>query len=293
MSSHPTNVSLSIVMPVRNGAATIADQLRAIERAEKPDVQLEVVIADNGSSDDTQQIASSYSDCLPLRVIDASRAPGINVARNCGVRSSRGRWILLCDCDDEVDEGWIVRMVEAFSSGSRAVGGPIDYSRLNTPEARQWRGASGATVQQQVDFLPSAHGANCGFTRELFDLVGGFDESFLNGGDDTDFFWRAQLAGSQLDVVHAAIVHYRLRSTLKGVWAQFVGYGASEVRLYRAFADRGLRRRSTRSVFRDVWWLLSRAPFAVPRARRGAWLRVLGSEWGRVRESIRTRTLWL
>ncbi len=291
--ARPNPVELSIVMPVRNGEATIRQQLDALVVAEKPDLRFEIVIADNGSIDETRAIALSYADRLPIRVVDASRAPGINVARNCGVASGTGRWILLCDCDDVVDPGWITSMVAAFRSGSELVGGPIDYMRLNDEAVRGWRGARGATVQVQVGFLPSAHGANCGFSRRVYDTLGGFDEFFTVGGEDTEFFWRAQLAGVPLHPVPNAIVHYRLRSELKGVWAQFVSYGASEVRLYRTFKARGMRRRSSRAVVRDVWWLLTRLPFAWPLERRGAWIRVLGLEWGRVRESVRLRQLWL
>ena len=284
---------LSIVIPVRNGATTLGRQLDALVEAHKPCVPIEVIIADNGSTDATVEIALSFVDALPIRVVDASRGTGINVARNCGISGSMGEWILLCDADDEVDIDWLVHMAADFDLDHALLGGPIDYQRLNEPAARRWRGATFASVTVHHDFLASAHGANCGFTRKAFDAINGFDESFLGGGDDTDFFWRAQLAGFALHVVPNAVVHYRLRSTLRGLWSQSVGYGASGALLYRKFESSGLHRRGVRPVLHDVWWLASRLPFSLPIGRRGAWLRVLGGSWGKVLGSVRNRTIWL
>ena len=135
-----------MVIPVRNGAETLAAQLSALASAKPPSVAFEVLIADNGSTDDTLAVARSYSDRLELRVVDASRAQGVNVARNCGVRAAIGDVVLLCDSDDEVDVDWLTAMERAFNDGHQLVGGPIDYRRLNPAEVRAWRGADQARV---------------------------------------------------------------------------------------------------------------------------------------------------
>ena len=284
---------MSIVMPVRNGAATLPDQLDALVRARPPAVAFEVVVADNGSTDATVQVVDQYAERLPLRVADASASPGINAARNTGVRASTGRWILLCDADDEVDEGWLMAMGAAFEFGAQLVGGPIDYRRLNPAEVRRWRGADKGRVEMMHGFLPSPHGANCGFTRDVFDEIGGFDPAYRYGGEETEFFWRAQLAGHELVVVDAAVVHYALRSDLSGLWRQFRSYGASQAQLYADFRAAGMPGRSVGDLVRTVWWIVSRAPFAATRGRRGAWVRVLAQQWGRICGSISLRTRFL
>ena len=281
-----------MVIPVRNGAETLAAQLSALASATPPSVAFEVLIADNGSTDDTLAVARSYSDRLELRVVDASRARGINVARNCGVRAAIGDVVLLCDSDDEVDVDWLTAMERAFNDGHQLVGGPIDYRRLNPAEVRAWRGADQARVTATFGFLPAAHGANLGFTRSLFEAVAGFDESFVFGGEDTEFCWRAQLAGFGLFEVSDAVVHYRLRPSLRAFWRQNVSYGQSEVLLYRTFSRDGMQRRSPSKLLSEPWWLLTRLPFAWPVGRRGAWLRRLGSSWGRMKGVVKYRALW-
>jgi glycosyltransferase involved in cell wall biosynthesis len=285
-------LALSIVMPVRNGADLLAKQLDAIQVAIGARHDVEVVIADNGSTDDTALVASSYDDRLSIRVVDASRSPGINVARNVGVQAAAGQRILLCDADDEVDPGWIDAMTAAFNEGEQLLAGPIDYRRLNDATTRQWRGADRASVYDAVGFLSAGHGANTGFTRAVFDRIEGFDETFRYGGEDTDFFWRAQLAGFELREVQDAVVHYRLRQNLRSVWHQYVGYATSEAQLARKFGPEGLHRRKATAPLADLWWLISRAPFAVDQKRRGSWVRRLANFYGRLRGALRHRVLW-
>jgi len=293
MSGGEESPRLSVVMPVFNGGATIRCQLEALATAESPGVSWELIVSDNGSTDDTAAVSLEYSDRLPLKVVDAGRARGINAARNVGVVASSGEWILLCDCDDEVDSGWLVRMVEAFSSGAELVGGPIDYRRLNGPVVRAWRGADEATVMPAFGYLRFAHGANCGFTRTVYDTVGGFDERFQFGGEDVEFFWRAQLAGFDLVEVPGAVVQYRLRQSYRALWAQSLAYGGSEVGLFKVFRSAGMPRRPWPEFLKTVVWLVLRLPWLVDAGRRGAWVRVLGQQVGRIRASLRYRTPYL
>ena len=94
---------MAVVIPVRNGATTLATQLEALAGAKKPSRTLEVVVADNGSTDDTRSIAMSFTDRLALRIVDAGEVPGINIARNLGVAATDAEWLLFCDDDDAVD----------------------------------------------------------------------------------------------------------------------------------------------------------------------------------------------
>jgi glycosyltransferase involved in cell wall biosynthesis len=288
----PHAPKLSVVMPVRNGAATIGAQLDALVHSTDPGITYEVVVVDNGSTDDTLHVVDRYRDRLPLRVVDASRTPGINVARNEGCRSVRGDWVLFCDADDEVDAGWMAAMAAAFAAGHEVVGGRIDYRGLNDATAIAWRGADGIGVVDMLGFLPSAHGANFGVSRRAFEAVDGFDEAFVHGGDDVDFFWRVQLAGFELHEVPDSVVHYRLRPSLRAHWRQCANYGRAEVLLARRFRDRGLRRRPVRAVGGDVWWLVTRLPFSWPLGRRGAYVRKLATQCGRLAGAVRWRTLW-
>jgi glycosyltransferase involved in cell wall biosynthesis len=287
-----TAPDVSVVIPVRNGSPFIADQLTAIAAATPPNLTIEVVVADNGSTDDTAIVAERFAARLRVRVVDAGGAVGSNYARNRGVHAARAGRILLCDADDEVDQQWLCEMWDAFEAGHELVAGPIDYRRLNPPDVRAWRGAQVASVTRVLGFLLAGHGANLGFTRGVYHAIGGFDEGFVFGGPDIEFCWRAQLAGYMLTEVPSAVVHYRIRASLSDLFAQARLYGAAEAHLYRKFRGAGLRRRRAQTVGREVWWLVSRLPFAGPVGRRGAWLRRLGQQVGRLEGSLRYEVLW-
>ncbi len=284
-------VAVSVVVPVFDGAATIGAQLEALAAAQVAGVACEVVVADNGSRDGTVAIARSYADRLPVTVVDASHRQGANAARTVGVQASRGARLLFCDADDEVDPSWIERMSSALDAGHELVAGVIDYTRLNAPDVVAWRGAPRAGVIPMMGFLPGAHLANLAMTRALYERLGGFDDAYT-GGDDIEFVWRAQLDGVALHEARDAIVHYRLRPTLRAHWRQCVGYGACEPHLYRKYASAGMPRRPASALLRDLWWLATRLPFAWSRARFGAWLRRAGQQWGRFTGAVRYRTPW-
>lgn len=283
---------LSVVIPVRDGESTLPRQLEALARATPPAQGFEVVVVDNGSSDRTQEVARAYLGRLQLRVVDASARRGANVARNQGVRAAVGEGLLFCDADDEVDVGWLVAMERALAAGHVLVAGLIDYGRLNTPTVRASRGAESAGVTTVLGFLPTGHLANLAVVRHLFDSLGGFDEAF-GGGDDVDFCWRAQLAGAELHEDRTAVVHYRLRDNRRDLFRQARVYGSAEALLFRKFRDQGLVRRRLSLVLQDFWWLSTRAPFAWPASRRGAWLRRAGTQVGRVEGASQHRVWWV
>lgn len=282
---------LSVIIPVRNGAATLAEQLEALAKAEKPTGGFEVIVADNGSADGTVSVAQTFTDRVPLRIITVTR-PGANAARNAAVEASTGRYLLFCDADDVVDVHWMARMREALVAGHDLVVGYLDYRELNDPNALKWRGARGAGTSVHLGFLPAGHLSNLAVKRSLFDRLGGFDESFVGGADDVDFCWRAQLAGASFLYLPDAVVNYRFRPSLRAMACQELGYGAAEAQLYRKFASCGVRRRPLTALGRDFWWLLSRLPFTVREDRRGAWIRRAARQCGRFKGAVRTGTWW-
>src|SRR5690606_10578144 len=94
---------ISVVIPARDAARWIDAQLGALACQEVP-VPWEVVVADNGSTDDTVARAEAWADRLPVRVVDASGRPGPNHARNQGTAAARGDLLLYCDADDVVQD---------------------------------------------------------------------------------------------------------------------------------------------------------------------------------------------
>jgi glycosyltransferase involved in cell wall biosynthesis len=194
---------LSVVIACYNGATTLPVQLEALSTQEWSR-SWEVVLADNGSTDGSAEIATGYAKKLPnMRMVDASACQGQPFALNTGIRASRGASIALCDADDEVAPGWLAGMGEALLQHD-FVACTMDHVKLN-PAWLQW--PQQKTELQRLwypPFLPHAGGATLGFKRTLYDDLGGFDER-LRYLHDTEFCIRAELKGIRLTFVNTAV----------------------------------------------------------------------------------------
>lgn len=278
--------SVSVVIPCFNGADTIARQLDALAAQDSP-TEFEIIVADNGSTDSSADLIAEYA---PLaRVVDASGTVGINHARNVGIKAASGRLILFCDVDDLVHQGWIRAYVEAWESGARIMGGPL---RRVDPDGGHpvWQREFSANL----DFLPWPTGANCGVDRSVIDQIGLFDEALRGGGDETDFYWRAQLAGHRLVLVDGAAIDYTRRSEVAGVFRQQANFGRSHVKLFSRFAAAGMPRSNPTMLPRLLIQALLRWPAARDRSQARHYILALsGQLWGRIGESIRARTIFI
>ena len=239
---------ISVVIPCRNGAGVLAKQLDAL-LAQQTSAEFEIVVADNGSADGTVDLVRSYPDPR-VRVVDAGRAPGANVARNVGITAAKGEFILLTDADDVVHVGWIEAYHRAFMGGAEAVGGGLDRilddGTLLARERRLY-----PTLARKDVF---ANGTNCGFTREVFSRVHGFDETFKLGADEVDFFWRVAEAGFMLEFVPGAVVSKVQRTDLKAAFVQYRNFGRGEARILDNFRPRWLGPAAMGAALQSIVW---------------------------------------
>ncbi len=280
---------VSAVLACRNAEKYLARQLEALARQSCP-ARWELVISDNGSTDRTRLIAEEFRSRFPrMVVIDSSAQIGPGAARNAGVRVAQGDRILFCDADDEVGAGWLAAMSEALDHHG-LVAARLDHALLNEPWSRPARNPQPGLLETDPPFLPYTFGAALGVRRSVHDSIGGFDESFHEAGEDRDYCYRAQLAGTPLVLVPDAVVHYRHRQTALGMYRQARAYARSHVRLYRDYRHLGLGRPPpARAV---VSWALTPVKLLLAltaRDRFASWMARLGWRVGRLEASIRYR----
>jgi len=227
-------VGLSVVVPVRNGGMLLHAQLAAL-LAQEVGVPLEVIVADNGSTDGTQRFVQRLADAdSRIRLVDASLRPGAAVARNRGIAACRHPLVAVCDGDDIVSDGWAQATATALVAAP-FVAGPLEYDRLNPFWASAVRNRSlehGFMYVAGGPRWPYPFGCNTGMHKEVWERVGGYDEDLTGGGEDNDFSW---LVRRELGVEPAwapdAVVHYRCRQDLPDIYRQARAYGAGAVRL--------------------------------------------------------------
>ncbi|BET65829.1 glycosyltransferase family A protein [Opitutales bacterium ASA1] len=286
---------ISVVIPTKDSATTIAAQLEAVA-AQTCRAPWEVIVADNGSRDGTRTIVAAFHERLPdVRLVEAANRAGAAHARNQGVAEARGERIAFCDSDDVVAPGWLEAIDKALDT-HEIVGGPLVSREINEPwllRTRPWLENLERGVAPDA-FLPWVASANLGVRRELHERIAGFDEH-LRAQEDQDYCWRAQLAGATLGFASDAKVHYRLRTDLKGIYRQALTYGEYYPALFRKFAPHGLR---TVPVSAATWlrlWglpalLLRDLPRALgKRESMATWALRLGLRVGSLRGTVRFR----
>ena len=286
--------TVSVVMPVLNGAVTLPQQLQAMAAQTYPD-RWELLVADNGSTDATAQVVREWAAKMPwLRQVDASDRMSTNHARNVGAAAARSDLLAFCDADDVATPGWLAAMVAALRSYD-LVGGRLDDEALNDPVTRAWRSRPDANrLPSALYFRPYATSANLGVRAQVLRALGGWNEGFVRGGTEVEFCWRAQLAGYRLGYAPDAVMQYRYRATRWAFAYQLYRYGRAEVQLFRAFRDRGAPRPSVYRACRAWAWAFLHLPYLLrSRTHQGRWLRTAAFRVGRLDGSVRFRTLCL
>jgi GT2 family glycosyltransferase len=255
----------------------------------------EVIISDNGSTDETLKIVEKYKEWFPrLRIVDSSGQPGPAHARNLGVWAASGELLAFCDADDEVAPGWLAAMGEALAKYD-FVAGRLEANKFNTSWVQRSRSAfqhNGLQPYNYPPYLPHAACCNLGIKRSLYDSLGKFDETFLSL-HDTDYCWRAQLAGTELHFVPDAVVHYCFRNTLGGAYRQARRYGEYNVLLYKKYRPLGMPALSWKTSVKS-WGHLLRSMLKIRGRQSFAyWVWQLGWRIGRLQGSIKHQVLAL
>jgi glycosyltransferase involved in cell wall biosynthesis len=233
-------VTLAVVIAAYNAQDTLGSQLTALA-AQRADVDWEVLVCDNGSTDGTAAVAESYRSRLPLRVVPVTAGQGPSFARNAGVAATDARWLAFVDADDVVADGWLDAVAGGLSAHA-FLAGRLDGRRLNDADVLRTRELQQQTGLQWTPVgpgLPHAGAGTLALHRSLFEAVGGFDET-MPCLEDTDLCWRVQLeTGVPLVFAPDVLVHARLRESVGARWRQGRTYGKAQAVLERRYgADR-------------------------------------------------------
>ena len=102
-------IEVSVVVPAYNAGRTIDACLKGLLTQSVPPEGYEVIVVDDGSSDETREIVGKYG----VRLIEQPRK-GPAAARNRGVMEAKGQIVLFTDADCEPTENWIAEMVRPF-----------------------------------------------------------------------------------------------------------------------------------------------------------------------------------
>ena len=219
-----------MVVACYNGARTLKLCLDSLERLNYS--SYEVILVDDGSVDDTPQIAALHKRIRYVRQANL----GLSAARNTGIQAAKGEIIAFTDADCRADEDWLYYLIGHLLN-TRFVG--IGGHNLLPPED-SWIAAAvmvspGGPAHVMLTDQVAEHipGCNMAFYKSALEEIGGFDPIFRKAGDDVDVCWRLQQRGYEIGFSPSGFVwHYR-RSTFQDYLKQQQGYGEAEALLVR------------------------------------------------------------
>ena len=196
MSSAGTDIA--IVIPVRNDATRLRRCLETIA-ANRHAARVAVVVADNGSTDDSAAVASAAGATVLALPQDR-----VGELRNRAAKETSSRLIAFVDADHLVDSGWVAAALEILSDPTvGATGAPYSQApNANWVQRAYHRFRPTLTQQEPAEWLGSG---NLIVRRTAFEQIGGFDAS-LQSCEDVDLCNRLRAAG------HRLVADPRLRS---------------------------------------------------------------------------------
>ena len=216
---------VSVIVCSYNGGSTLGACLDSLGQLDYPDY--EVILVDDGSTDDTAAIAARFPSVRYIRQPNQ----GLSQARNTGAAAATGEILAYTDSDCMADRDWLYYLVSTLLSGNFAgVGGPnIPPPAQNWVQACVAASPGGPSHVLLTDTIAEhIPGCNMAWYRWAFTSVGGFDPDYHKAGDDVDFCWRVQQTGCEIAFSPTAVVWHHRRFTLKGFQRQQEGYGEAE-----------------------------------------------------------------
>ncbi|HET8741433.1 MAG TPA: glycosyltransferase [Gaiella sp.] len=204
--------AVSVLVAVHNGAPYLRPALESVLRQTVSD--LELVVVDDGSTDETAAVLESVED-RRLRVVRSERRRGLAGALNLGLDEVRGRRVARMDADDVAFPYWLARVLARLDGPPPVVlvgAGVLEmhdagcFGAVHVPEA----GPAVTRWHSLFSSSPFFHNTVV-FERDHFDRNGlRYDESFVESEDYE--LWTRVLAGAEADVVEAPLVAYRLHA---------------------------------------------------------------------------------
>jgi GT2 family glycosyltransferase len=277
---------LSVIIACRNGEQYLGRQLEALA-SQETSFAWELVFVDNRSTDLSVQVAERYKDRIPLTVISAPERANRAYARNVGADAARAEKLVFLDADDEVAPGFLTSMFAALQE-HEFVGSPSDRRALN-PE---WCREAHNTSESSHGVFALFTGAAVGLSRRVIASVGGWPEEYVPC-EDMALSFRLQRSGIPLTFLSEPLLNYRLRTSIRGLFAQTRAWGYAQALVHRDFGSEFVHPRSASVALSEWLGILQELLTARRRADLARFAVRLGYSVGRLQGSLRYHVFYL
>jgi len=212
--------TFSIIIPVYNDSEDLKLVLEAIKRQDFPAENFETFVVDNGSSDESIEVAKSFGFVDVLLEHEHLYSP--YSCRNRGIEKSNGDIIVLLDASCKPVESWLQAAQECFNkTDADILGGDVKFDfKGKVTAGKVYDSITNIRMQDSIEQKGVAKTANLFIRKKVFDRVGVFPEGLRSGGD-VRWTSRATKQGNKLEFCEDAIVYKTARSFLKLLYKQW------------------------------------------------------------------------
>ena len=206
----------SVIVPVYNRRDEVEDLLRSLTR--QTDKDFEIILVEDGSTERCEDIALRYSSELDLRYFYKANE-GRSIARNYGLEHATGQYFIFFDSDCVIPPDYFKTLgrelannyVPCFGGPDAASDDFTDVQKAISFSMTSFLttgGIRGGKVQMEK-FVPRSF--NMGYSREVYEKVGGFREMF---SEDIDMSTRVRQAGFNIRLIRPAFVYHKRRTSI-------------------------------------------------------------------------------
>lgn len=211
---------VTIVIPNYNGSGFMPECFLALKRQTRKD--FDIIVVDNGSTDDSPEVIEKESDGLNVQVIKLDANYGFSRAVNEGIKKSGAEYVILLNNDTYAGKRFVEKLVEKIEESEDIFSAQALMLQYDNPQkvdssgdffcALGWAFARGkdrpvSKFGNDGDIFSSCAGAAI-YRRSAFEEVGYFDEEFFAYLEDVDLGYRARLFGYRNVFAHEAKVRH-------------------------------------------------------------------------------------
>jgi GT2 family glycosyltransferase len=216
-----TPLKVSFVVPLFNHVEHSEAMLVSLQANLPPDLAHEIILVDDGSSDSTREWLRTL-DRTRVQVVLNPANLGFARANHAGVALATGDVLALVNNDLILSAGWLKPMLAVLQNPQLGAG-VVGNVQTQVADAALDHAGVNVTPLGQVDHvrvLPASGvdharvfavtGACCLIRRDVFESVGGFDEAFVNGGEDIDLCLKVKAKGLHVYMAYQSVVQHHV-----------------------------------------------------------------------------------
>lgn len=231
----------SIIVPTFNRCGELKELLESFNNQSIDKNLFEVIIVDDGSTDDTESFINNFSANVDFKIrLLKQEHKGPGEARNLGMENALGEYFIFIDSDCIADKDWLLACKhEVEKNKPAAFGGPdkvlssfsplqkaIDYSMTSFITTGGIRGHSRKKISK---YYPRSF--NMGVRADIVDRIGGMNK--LRHGQDIEFSNRIISTGEKISRIENAVVYHKRRMSIKKFFKQVFNWGVARINLYK------------------------------------------------------------